>query len=218
VTKEKRVLSRARPEEHERPRHAGTRTCAGCGARVAKERVRAELVRVVLAPDGGEGRAFTAHVDLGGSTAGRGAWVHARQKCFEQAAQRGFARSAKAEVHADLPRLAGELREQVERRLRSLLSTAAASGKAAVGSEAACDALRRNAATLVVVARDAAAAAKHREVEAAVQAGLVVAYATKTFLGDALGRGEVGVIALTDEGMAAAIRHTIGLSETFAHS
>lgn len=200
--------------ESKRQRHAGTRTCVGCGARVDKARVRLELVRLVLVPQADHLR---AHVDLGGSGVGRGSWVHARAKCFAQASAKGLARSAKAKVMAEPERLQRELLEQAQRRVRSLLSTAARTGHAVVGSEAVRDAVRREEAVLLIVAMDAAAAAKHREVELAMESGFAILHGSKKLLGEALGRGEVGVIAVKDDGMAAALRHTIGLSETFAH-
>ncbi len=201
------------PQPSKRQRHAGTRTCVGCGVRVDRERFRQELVRLVLSPEEDGARAY---VDLSGSSAGRGAWVHARPKCFEQACARGLARSAKGRVSADLARLSLELVDQAERRVASLIGTAARSHHAAVGSEAVCEVLRRGDASLLIVARDAAAAAKHREVALAVESGNAVCYGTKDVLGKALGRREVGVIAVIDDGLAAALRHTIALSETFA--
>lgn len=218
------MLTMTQPNQSKRQRHAGTRTCVGCGARVDKERVKLELVRLVLVPldgddslDGDRSEAFRAHVDLSGSSVGRGSWVHARSKCFDDACARGLARSAKAKVFAERDRLRTELVDQAARRIRSLIGTAARGGRAAVGSDAVRDAVRRELAVLLVVATDAAAAAKHAEVQHMVQAGAAVPYGTKALLGEALGRGEVGVMAITDDGMAAALRHTIGLSETFAH-
>lgn len=196
-----------------RARHKGTRTCAGCGARVDQERVRSELIRLVLVSDGDEVR---AHVDLGGSGVGRGSWVHARPKCFQDACARGLSRSAKAKVLAEPERLGRELREQAARRLRSLIGTAQRTGNASVGSAAVRDSLRRKGVALLIIAADAAAAAKHREVELAAVEGRAVTYGTKASLGETLGRGEVGVVGIEDDGMAAAIRHTIGLSEMFA--
>ena len=207
--------------QSKRQRHAGTRTCVGCGARVQRDRVRAELMRLVLLETES---GLRADVDLSGSTDGRGSWVHTRPACLEHAAQKGLARSAKASVSADFPRLCQEVQDQATRRLRSLIGTARRTGRAAVGSAAVRDALgpstskgsRGLRVSLLLVATDAAAAAKHREVEMAAEAGIAVPYGTKAFLGEALGRGEVGVIAVMDDGIAAAIRHTIALSETFA--
>jgi predicted RNA-binding protein YlxR (DUF448 family) len=188
----------------------------GCGARVDKDRVRHELVRLVLVPGDRDGEPMRACVDLAAKSFGRGAWVHARPSCFSQAAKRGLARAAKARVVADPDRLRGELLEQAKRRVRSLIGTAFRTGRAAVGAGAVREALQRGPVALLVVAEDAAAAAKHREIALAMGEGKGVLFGTKDFLGEALGREEVGVIAVEDEGMAAAIRHTIGLSETFA--
>lgn len=209
------MLPMTQPNQSKRQRHAGTRTCVGCGARVDKDRVKHELIRLVLVPL--EGDAFRAHVDLTGSSVGRGSWVHARSKCFDDACARGLSRSAKAKVLAEPERLRSELQEQAARRIRSLLGTAVRAGRAAVGSDAVCDAVRRETAVLLIAATDAAAAAKHHEVRQMGQLGALVPFGTKALLGEALGRGEVAVIAVMDDGIAAALRHTIGLSETFAH-
>ena len=80
------MLTMPEQSKTRRALHKGTRTCAGCGARVDKDRVRSEMVRLVLAP-GDDG--LRAHVDLAGSGVGRGSWVHARPKCFQDACTRG---------------------------------------------------------------------------------------------------------------------------------
>ncbi len=206
------MLTMTQSTPSKRERHAGTRTCVGCGVRVAKDRVREELVRLVLVEEEG---GLRAHVDLGGSNVGRGSWVHARPTCWDDACARGLARSAKAKVSAEPARLGLELREQAARRIRSLLGAAVRSGLCVVGSDASRDALRKGACVLLLVAKDAAAASKHPEVEQAARDGAAVAYGTKALLGEALGRTEVGVIAVCDDGMAATLRHTIALSETF---
>ena len=61
-----------------RPKHQPQRTCVGC----RESKLKRELVRVVLAPDG------TIQVDKTGKVAGRGAYLCPRKACWETAIQR----------------------------------------------------------------------------------------------------------------------------------
>ena len=239
------MLSMNNHNPTKRQRHAGKRTCAGCGQRVDRDRVRAELLRLVLVE---QDEGLKAHVDLSGSGVGRGSWVHTRPKCLSDACNRGLAKSAKAKVDADEARICQELVDQAARRIEGLLGTAIRAKKAVAGSDAVRDALSHARVSLLIIATDAAAAAKHSEVRRFVQEdhvaqqvavqeervqqeraqddatvplgtfasyGTVVSHGTKETLGRILGRREVGVIAIIDDGLAAALRHTIALSETF---
>ena len=57
------------------PKHVPQRTCVGCRVVNAKR----QLVRVVRTPAGG------VEVDPSGKAAGRGAYLHERHACWEQA-------------------------------------------------------------------------------------------------------------------------------------
>ena len=63
----------------QRPKHVPQRTCVGCHAVQAKR----QLVRVVRGADG------SVKVDPTGKAAGRGAYLHDRQSCWEQALATG---------------------------------------------------------------------------------------------------------------------------------
>ena len=68
---------------------------------------------------------------------------------------------------------------------------------------------------MLVVAADAAAAAKLGAAQRAVQRGSAVVYASKAHLGRIAGRSSIGVVAILDQALAAALRDTINLSQTF---
>src|SRR3972149_7500190 len=80
-------------------RRAPERTCAGCREKAGP----AELVRLVLGP------AESVLVDLAGGSFGRGAWIHPRNECIENAAKRGLARSFKSPVRTTSQELALQL-------------------------------------------------------------------------------------------------------------
>jgi uncharacterized protein len=209
-----------RKGETRRALHAGTRTCTGCGRRVEPDDARRELVRVALVrdPDG----VHQAHADVGGSSFGRGAWVHARRDCLERAASRGLARSVKGQVRADVITLAAEIAQQAERRAWALLGSARRSRRLAFGADAVCAAITSGDAALVIVARDARAAATRGPIQAAIGGGGAVAFGAVAFgnkreLGAALDRDELGVIAVLDPGIAEALRHALSLVATFGH-
>ena len=180
-----------------------TRTCVGCHAEVASE----ELVRVVLGPDG------TLVPDPRGGAFGRGAWLHPRPECLVRAVPRGLARALKAEVRANAEEFSSLMRKAGMRRLLSLVGAAFRAKKAAVGATAVEEVLDRGRDCLVLVATDAQAAASGPGVARAAARGRALALSTKVELGGALGRAEVGVIAILDEGFERPLREAAALSE-----
>lgn len=208
------------PAPKSRPQHGGARTCVGCGGRVPRDRVRLELVRVVLSPDD------RPVVDLGGSSAswrsveptrrvGRGAWIHARPACLSAGARRGLARSLRTRVVTDGEELARQIALAATRRVEALLSSARRANKAAIGSTAAANASGR--LRLLLVARDAAAAAQEAHVAHALNEGRVLVWGDKAGLARSLNWARpVAVIAITDDGLAEALRHAVALSQITA--
>ena len=193
------MLERASaPRASPKPR---LRTCVGCRQADTPE----ALVRVVLTPDG------EVVVDLAGGAFGRGAWLHARPGCLQAAAPRGLSKSFKAEIRTQAPSLAAALGEAANRRIRSLLSGASGARKLAIGSDAVERALGAGEAHLVVVASDARAAADSARVRAAIAEGRAIAWGTKELLGTALDRGETGVVAVLDGGLAQALHRAAQL-------
>jgi predicted RNA-binding protein YlxR (DUF448 family) len=196
-------------------RHAGTRTCVGCGARVERAAVRRELVRLVLVPR--EDGAFDVVADISGSATGRGAWVHVRQSCLQAAAKKGLARAARGAVKVSVPALEQQIRSAALRRARSLLRSARSAGRLAVGSTEVTEASASGKSVLLVVANDAAAAAKLPAVIGALGAGEALAWGTKDELSAAIASPRpVAVIAICDHGIAGAFHHAVSVAETFA--
>jgi predicted RNA-binding protein YlxR (DUF448 family) len=221
----------------ERRAHKRARTCVGCGKSAPLSTVRSAssrleraasgevdgelLVRLVVGPDG------DVTVDAGDRRFGRGAHVHPTPSCLEKGA-RGLARSARRQVtvEGEGPRaaaLAKLVEEAYQRRVEGLLVAARRARKIAVGSDATVGSLRMGRCKLVVIASDAAAAAKIGEVRFEIQAGRAVAFGDKLALG-ALVRpkpGEttddgqpvdpssVAVLAVEDVRLAAALREAV---------
>ena len=180
-----------------------TRTCVGCQTAAPAS----ELVRVVLGPDG------TLAPDPRGGTFGRGAWMHARPECLVRAVPRGVARALKAEVRTNAEEFSSLMRKAGIRRLLGLVASAWRARKAAVGATAVEEVLSTGKPCLVVVATDAHAAAAGYGVSRAVALGRVLAASTKVELGGVLGRAEVGVVAILDDGFEAPLREAAALSE-----
>jgi predicted RNA-binding protein YlxR (DUF448 family)/ribosomal protein L30E len=182
--------------------HRPERTCAGCRKKDSPK----ELVRVLL-DDGG-----ALVPDVAGGGFGRGAWLHPRPDCLLKAAPGGLSRSFRAPVKTSAGELARLLKTAAERRSQGLLVAARRAGKLAVGSSAVEEVLTTGSAWLVIVARDARAAAASTAVERAIAEGRAVAWSTKHELGKMLGRDEVGVAALLDEGLASALRSSLTMA------
>jgi predicted RNA-binding protein YlxR (DUF448 family)/ribosomal protein L30E len=180
-----------------------TRTCVGCHLPAEA----AELVRVVLGPDG------ALAPDPKGGSLGRGAWLHPRPECLVRAVPRGVARALKAEVKSNAEEFSGLMRRAGMRRLLGLVSSAWRAKKVAVGATAVEDVLATGDTCLVLVATDAQAAVAGYGVARAVALGRTLAAATKVELGGALGRAEVGVVAILDEGFERPLREAAALSE-----
>ena len=180
-----------------------TRTCVGCH----EPADAAELVRVVLGPDG------ALAPDPRGGSFGRGAWLHPRPECLVRAVPRGVSRALRADVKTNAEEFSVLLRGAGMRRLLALVGSAFRARKAAVGATAVEEVLATGEKCLVLVATDAQAAAAGHGVARAVALGRVLAAPTKVELGAALGRAEVGVVAITDEGFERPLREAAALSE-----
>ncbi len=182
------------------------RTCAGCGKHAPAE----ELVRVVHDPSTGE-----IAVDLASSGFGRGAHFHPSPDCVAKALKGGLARVFKSKIVGDANAIGDEIVKAADRRIEGLLTGARRAGQLAVGSDVVVEALRDNRAELVVVARDAAAAAKLPEIENAIASGKALALSEKQRLGSLMGRDEVAVIAVLHPGVATAAAQTYRMSGAF---
>lgn len=149
--------------------------------------------------------------DLKGSGFGRGSWLHPRVQCLAKLVP-ALSRSFRAPVTTSPAQAMELLRAAGDKRVRDLLGAARRQRKMALGSAAAEDALGRDQASLVVVAQDARAAAETPGVRRAAAEGLACAWGSKERIGQIVGRPEVGVLAILDDRLAAALFDAIALA------
>ncbi len=178
-----------------RPRSGPQRTCSGCRQVVPQQ----ELLRLALGPAG------EVVPDLGRRLPGRGAWIHPRLACVQGAVARGLARSLRVPVRVTLDELLAALRMAADHRIAGLLSSARRAGVAAIGASPVKQALASGAARFVVVARDARAALGTPGVEEAISTGHAMGWGDKVAIGQAVGKSEVAVLAVLDDGLAEAL-------------
>jgi uncharacterized protein len=167
------------------------RTCIGCRQQASP----GDLVRMVLGPDG------DVAFDLAGGAVGRGAWVHPIEVCLRKAAK-ATARSLRADGSADVEALMLSLAAAAIRRAGGLLGAAYRARHAAIGGDACEQAFADGRARLVILATDAKAAADKAWLEAAAATGLLARWSTKAELGAAVGREELAIMVVTDDGLA----------------
>lgn len=181
--------------------NAPVRTCIGC----RQQGSPLELVRMVLGPDG------SVAFDLAAGAAGRGAWVHPSEPCLRKATK-ATARSLHADGSENVEALALSLAQAATRRAVGLVGAAHRARYVALGSDASKEAFAAGKARLVVLATDAKAAKQEAWIEAALAKGILVAWATKDELGSIVGRDELAVLVVTDEGLARNLLRVIAMT------
>jgi uncharacterized protein len=170
---------------------APVRTCIGCQQRSYP----GDLVRMVLGPDA------SVAFDLAGGAIGRGAWVHPSEACLRKAAK-ATARSLRADGSVDVDALMLSLAAAAVRRTVGLLGAAHRARHMAMGGDACREAFAEGRARLVILATDAKAAKDKAWLDAAATAGLLARWSTKAELGAIVGREELAVMVVTDDGLA----------------
>jgi predicted RNA-binding protein YlxR (DUF448 family) len=185
------------------------RMCAGCGSRTE----RGELVRLVV----GETAPFVA-VDLGRRLGGRGVSVHPKKACIRSAALRGgLARALRGVARVEPESIERMVAEQYEQRAVGLFSAAQRSRNLALGGDAVRAALKANKGDLLIRTKDSRGRGDELARTATALGCATATWGTKASLGDALGRSELGVLLVTDRGIAAALldclSHAAALSE-----
>jgi len=185
------------------------RMCAGCGTRTE----RGELVRLVV----GETAPFVA-VDLGRRLGGRGVSVHPKKACIRSATLRGgLARALRGVARVEPESIERMVVEQYARRAMGLFSAAQRSRKLALGGDAVRTALKANKGDLLIRTKDSRGRGDELARTATALGCATVTWGTKATLGDAFDRSELGVLLVTDRGIAAAIEdclsHVAALSE-----
>ncbi len=178
------------------------RTCVGC----QKQDEADAMIRLVLDEQGG------VAVDLAGRAFGRGAWAHPRSECLTRSARGGIQRALRSNVRVDARALITSVRAAADRRVEALLASARGAGRLAAGSDAAREAWERSSVEIVVVARDARAAAAEAWVTAAGGSGKAVVWGDKQGLGRAISRPDTAVVAVTERGLARAITSAVALA------
>ena len=180
--------------EREKP---SLRMCAGCGSRTE----RGELVRLVV----GDSAPFVA-VDLGRRLGGRGVSVHPKRACIRSAALRGgLARALRGVARIEPESIERMLVEQYEQRALGLFSSAQRSRNLALGADAVRAALKANKGDLLIRAKDSRGRGDELAHTATALGCATATWGTKASLGDAFSRSELGVLLVTDRGIAGAI-------------
>jgi predicted RNA-binding protein YlxR (DUF448 family) len=185
------------------------RMCAGCGTRTE----RGALVRLVV----GETAPFVA-VDLGRRLGGRGVSVHPKKACIRSATLRGgLARALRGVARVEPESIERMVVEQYQQRAMGLFSAAQRSRKLALGGDAVRTALKANKGDLLIRTKDSRGRGDELARTATALGCATVTWGTKASLGDAFDRSELGVLLVTDRGIAAAIEdclsHVAALSE-----
>lgn len=191
-------------------RRVPERTCAGC-REVAPA---GDLLRLSHL----EGHEPPVVPDLSGKLGGRGVWLHPRRACVQTAVRRGgLSRSLRAPVQLDLGELLAGLVAQLEARERGLLLAAVRKRATSLGTDASRQALTTGAACLLVVANDAAGRRDELRALAERRRCPVLERFDKRSLGRLAGRETLGIMAITDAGIASEIgscaRQLAGLAE-----
>jgi predicted RNA-binding protein YlxR (DUF448 family) len=165
------------------------------------------MLRLVVGPDG------DVVPDLAGGAFGRGAWVHPRTPCVQDAVRGGLSRGLKTKVTADAAQVLGLLRDAAIRRTLSLLQAALRAGKAALGTTALEVAEREDRVELLVLAGDAKASADLSSVSRLGKRRRVRWFQTKAVLGAAFGRDELALVGLLSPDLAQEVSRMISVSE-----
>lgn len=139
--------------------------------------------------------------DLKGRSFGRGAWVHPQTECLRRLIP-SLQRSFRAPVVTTGPEALALLRAAAEHRAWQMLGDGRRQRLLVGGSDVTARAWSAGQLSLVLVASDADAAAKLTFVSEAVSLGQARVWGTKSALGALFGRPEIGVVGLTDRGLA----------------
>jgi len=185
------------------------RMCAGCGLRTGAD----DLLRLVVGPS-----APYVAVDLGRKLGGRGVSVHPTKACIRSATLRGgLARALHGVAEVEPESIERMIVTQLEQRVRGLLSAASRARSLALGGEAVRAALQANQGDLLIRAEDSRGRGDELARAATALGCATATWGTKASLGDAFARSELGVVLVTDRGIARAVldclSHIEALSE-----
>jgi hypothetical protein len=180
-------------------REASERTCVGCRQVADRE----ALVRFAIRVDDG---VAVIVPDVQRKLGGRGASAHSTAACIEAGVKRGgFAKAASARVTTDAATLVAMLDGQLVQRAKGLLLGAIRSRGAYLGADATETAIGQRRVVGLVLAHDASARTAGVAQSIARLGGRAILMMTKAELGALVGRDEVAVIGIGDEGIAGAL-------------
>jgi ribosomal protein L7Ae-like RNA K-turn-binding protein len=144
--------------------------------------------------------------------------VHPTKACIHSAALRGgLARALRGVAEVEAESVERMVVAQFERRAQGLLSSAQRARSLALGADAVRSALKANRGDLLIRAKDSRGRGEELARAARALGCATATWGTKASVGDALGRSELGVILVTDRGIARAVldclSHIEALSE-----
>jgi predicted RNA-binding protein YlxR (DUF448 family) len=187
----------------------GQRTCVGCRNHDDAD----ALVRFAYLPE----HTPMLVPDLLGKLGGRGVWLHARFTCLQKASRGGIARALRREFSMAAGELRAGLQSQLTRRIQGLLLAALRRRRAAVGTDAVCEALATCPVSLLLVAKDAAGRRNDVVSRAAQRSVRVIELLDKETLGHLTQREALSFLAILEPNIAREVADTArwlaGLSE-----
>jgi uncharacterized protein len=172
------------------------RTCVGCRNVFAKD----EVVRVVSGPAG-------IVIDYREKLPGRAAYVCPKPDCIQQSLSRGSLAKA-LHLKGGLPgaeEFISRLTGKIEEKIRSLIVMSVKAGKLAAGFSAVQDALEKDRVRMLLFSRDLSAGTREKLKLSPSLLERQATLFTRDELGILLGRELVGLIGITDEGLANAV-------------
>lgn len=186
-----------------------SRTCVGCGTATERD----ELLRCSYSDDvgivveirgiGGRGKGAAK------GSLGRGVWLHPRPECIAAAVKRGFARSLKRQVRTSVAQVNERLATAGLRRLSGLIQAARATRTLNFGRDAVSSRVEQT--RLALLAEDAPRLLELPAVARLAHSGKLVIWGSKAQLGSWLGRGDVAILAIEDDGLATEVGQTLAL-------
>lgn len=176
--------------------HLPERTCIGC----RKTFPKGEVVRIVASPEG-------AVIDYREKLPGRAAYVCPRAACIAKALEKNaLSRALRTAVTVPAQeQFLALLRTAIIERARSLLGTAAKAGKLLTGYSAVRDGLDKGTIHLLMFAADCSEGTREK-VHSANKSAEEATLLTGEELGMLAGGGLTVVAAITDRGLADAVR------------
>lgn len=171
------------------------RICVSCG----QENPKSEMMRIVVSGRNTEAKEKT--YDETGRSHGRGAYICRKEKCVEKAFNDGL--------------IDDELRDitlkEIERYRIQMISLAMKAGKLASGEFQCEEAVKQGKAGVVIIAEDASENTEKKFINKCEYYNIpYIKISDKASLGNAIGKNERSVVAITDEEFSAHFKKLFG--------